>query len=92
MVTGVETVTAVVCTVIEADLAPAATRMLAGTGKAVLLLESETLAPPAGAAALSDTVTMALPPPAAAWVTETEVSVGSTTGATVTLAVFEVPL
>jgi hypothetical protein len=64
MVTGVDVVTALVLTVNVALLAPAATVTLAGTvAVAVLLLESETAAPPLEAAALSVTVPMAEDPP-----------------------------
>jgi hypothetical protein len=56
MVTGVETVTALVLTVNVALLAPAATVKLAGTLAAPLLLVSSTCAPPVRAGPLSVTV------------------------------------
>jgi hypothetical protein len=64
MVTGVDVVTALVLTVNVALLAPAATVTLAGTvAVAVLLLESETAAPPVRAGPLSVTVPVAEDPP-----------------------------
>src|SRR5437762_2224519 len=57
MVTAVDAVTALVLTVKVALVAPAATVTLEGTvAAAVLLLESATVAPPAGAAPLNVTV------------------------------------
>jgi len=56
MVTEVDAVTAVVVTVKVALELPAGTFTLDGTVAALLLLESVTWAPPAGAAALSVTV------------------------------------
>ena len=77
-----------VCTVTLALERPAGTVRLAGAGKAAALLDSVTAAPPEGAAPLSVTVTVAEAPPATVdGVTDNNVTVGSTTGATVTLAV-----
>jgi len=56
MVTAVEAVTALVLTVNVALVAPATTVTLEGTRAAPLLLESATVAPPAGAAPLNVTV------------------------------------
>ena len=57
MVTAVDALTILVLTVNVADVAPAATVTLAGTRAAVvLLLESATCAPPAGAGPLNVTV------------------------------------
>lgn len=63
MVTGVEAVTAFVVTLKVALVAPAATVTPGGTVAAVLLLVSDTAAPPLGAAALSVTVPWAVLPP-----------------------------
>src|SRR5260221_12759511 len=64
MVTVVEAATALVLTVNVAVVAPAATVTLGGTvAAAVLLLESATVAPPAGAARLSVTVPVEEFPP-----------------------------
>jgi len=64
MVTGVDAVTALVLTVNVALLAPAAIVTLAGTVAVdVLLLERETVAPPAGADPLSVTVPVEGDPP-----------------------------
>ena len=65
MVTAVDAATALVLTVKVALVAPAATVTLEGTvAAAVLLLESATCAPPAGAAPLNVTVPVedCLPP------------------------------
>ena len=64
MSTEVEAVTGLVATVKFALVAPAGTVTLAGTmATAVLLLESATAAPPAGAAALRVTVPVEGAPP-----------------------------
>src|SRR5260221_12796464 len=64
MVTVVDAATALVLTVNVALVAPAATVTLGGTvAAAVLLLESATVAPPAGAARLSVTVPVEEFPP-----------------------------
>jgi hypothetical protein len=56
IVTGVDALTALVLTVNVTLLAPAGTVTLEGTLAAVLLLESATCAPPAGAGPLNVTV------------------------------------
>ncbi len=91
--TGVDAVTAMVCTVTLALDRPAGTVRLAGTGNTALLLESATAAPPGGAAPLSITLTVAAAPPAmVVGFTVNDVTVGSTTGATVTFTVALVEL
>ena len=65
MVTGVELVTGFVVTVKLALLLPPGTVTVAGTlATAVLLLPSDTTAPPLGAKPLNTTVPWELPPPA----------------------------
>ena len=88
IVTGVTAATANVVTVKVAVVAPAATVTLAGTvAAAVLLLDSATTAPPAGAAALSVTVPVdEIPPVTAAGFRLTDASVTGT-GFTVSVAV-----
>jgi hypothetical protein len=77
MVADVEVVTDVVVTVKVALVAPAGTVTLAGTEAALELSESDTAAPPAGAAALSDTVPVdALPPTTLVGFSDTADSVG----------------
>jgi len=63
MLTAVDAVTALVLTVNVALVAPATTVTLEGTRAAPLLLESATVAPPAGAAPLSVTVPVEEFPP-----------------------------
>src|SRR5712692_9145721 len=64
MVTGVDAVTDVVLTANVAVVAPAATGTVAGTvAAAVLLLPSDTLAPPDGAALVNVAVPCAAKPP-----------------------------
>jgi hypothetical protein len=95
MVAEVDVVTAAACTVTLAVFAPTGTTTPAGTGKAALLLERATVAPPVGAAALSVTVTVVLAPPVMlADVTATELRLGNTAGVIVIvmLAVFALPL
>jgi hypothetical protein len=72
IVTGVDVVTALVEIANVALVAPCATDTLAGTVAAVLLLESDTPNPPAGAAAVSVTVPCApLPPTTLVGLTDT---------------------
>lgn len=79
MVTGVETVTALVLTVKFALLAPTGTVTLAGTLAAPLSLESGTCAPPVGAGPLSVTVPVedCAPPVTLVGFTVSEESVGT---------------
>jgi hypothetical protein len=92
-VTGVEAVTAVVCTVTMAASRPDCTVTLAGTGNAEALLESNTEAPPVGAGLVSVIVRLAEAPPAMLpGSIVTLLSAGAGTGVTVTLAVFVVEL
>jgi hypothetical protein len=85
--------TALVVTVNVALVAPAATVTLAGTCAApVLLLDSDTLAPPLGAAPLSVTVPVEeLPPVTLVGFTDTEDNDTAAAGVTVKVAV-AVPL
>ncbi len=84
----VEAVTALVLTVKVALVAPAATVTLAGTLAAVvLLLESVTVAPPAGAAPLKVTVPVEeFPPVTLVGFSESEERVGGGGGAAVTVS------
>jgi hypothetical protein len=93
MVTEVTLATVLVVTENVALVAPAATVTLAGTCAAVvLLLDSDTLAPPVGAAALNVTVTVdEVPPVTLVGFRETEDNDTASTGFTVSVAVL-VPL
>src|SRR5436190_19806674 len=90
MVTGVAVVTGVVVIANVPVVAPAATVTDAGTDAAVvLLLTSDTTAPPTGAAAPRVTVPVLPAPP----VTEAAFRASDdTAGFTVTVAVFDIPL
>ena len=77
IVADVDAVTDVVATVKVALAAPAGTVTLAGTVAALELSESDTAAPPVGAAALSDTVPVdELPPTTLVGLSDTAESVG----------------
>lgn len=92
-VTAVDAVTAEVCTFTFAVVRPAATTTLAGSVSAALPLESVTVAPPEGAAALSVTVSESVAPPVTlACAGAIETRFGSTTGVNVTVAVCVPPL
>jgi|SRR6266853_1947607 hypothetical protein len=96
MVTAVDAVTALVLTVKVALVAPAATVTLEGTlAAAVLLLESATWAPPAGAAPVNVTVPVedCVPPITLVGlsVSEESVTAGGGAGATVIEAVLVTP-
>jgi len=96
IVTAVDALTALVLTVKLAVVAPAATVALAGTRAAVvLLLESETTAPPDGAAPLNVTVPVedCVPPVTLVGfsVNEDNVTGGGVAGFTVSVAVLVVP-
>ena len=87
MVTAVDTATALVLIVNVALVAPAATVTLEGTvAAAVLLLESATCAPPAGAASLNVTVPVedCVPPITLVGLSVSEESVGAGGAAGVT--------
>ena len=88
MVTVVDAATALVLTVNVALVAPAATVTLDGTvAAAVLLLESVTVAPPAGAAPLSVTVPVEeFPPVTLVGFSESDERVGGGGGAAVTVS------
>jgi len=88
MLTVIDAATALVLTVNVALVAPAATVTLAGTLAAVvLLLESVTVAPPAGAAPLSVTVPVEeFPPVTLVGFSESEERVGGGGGAAVTVS------
>ena len=91
----VDAVTALVLTVNVALVAPATTVTLEGTRAAVLLLESATVAPPAGAAPLNVTVPVEeFPPATLVGFSESEERVGGGGGAGVTVseAVLVAPL
>ena len=90
IVTAVEAVTGLVLMVKVAVLAPAATRTLAGTvAAAVLLLERVTVAPPVGAGPVSVTVPVDVPPPVT--VVGFNVRVDNAGGFTVRITVFVTP-
>ena len=93
MVEEVETNTKAVFTVKVVRAFPAAIVTLDGTLAAKLLLESATLAPPAGAGALSVTVPVddCNPPTTLDGLTVNEATNGSGKGLTVREAVFVVP-
>jgi hypothetical protein len=89
MVTGVDAVTALVLTANVALLAPTGTVTLEGTLAALLLLESKTCAPPAGAGPLIVTVPVAdcTPPITLVGFRVTEDTVGRGGGVTVRVIV-----
>ena len=93
--TVVDAATALVLTVNVALVAPAATATLEGTRAAPLLLESATVAPPAGAAPLSVTVPVedCVPPITLVGlsVSDERVAGGGGAGATVIEAVLATP-
>src|SRR5712672_1865343 len=96
MVTAVDAVTALVLTVKVALVAPAASVTLEGTlAAAVLLLESATCAPPAGAAPLNVTVPVedCVPPITLVGlsVSDESVTAGGGAGTTVIEAVLVTP-
>ncbi len=83
--TALDAATALVLTVNVALVAPATTATLEGTRAAPLLLESATVAPPAGAAPLSVTVPVEeLPPVTLVGFSPSEASVGGGGAAGVT--------
>ena len=87
MVTGVSLKTALVVTMKVAEVAPAATVTLAWTWAAGLLLDRDTMAPPAGAGPLRVTVPVEeLPPITLVGFTVTEDMVTGT-GVTISVAV-----
>jgi hypothetical protein len=91
IVAVVAAVTDVVVTVKVALVAPAGTVTLAGTVAAVELSESDTAAPPAGAAAVNVTVPVdELPPTTLVGLTDTAESVGPVVpdGLSVSVALF----
>ena len=94
IVTGVDVVTALVAIAKVALVAPCATDTLAGTVAAVLLSDSATVNPPAGAADVSVTVPCEEAPPVTlVGLTETaESAAGAADGVTVRTAVRETPL
>jgi hypothetical protein len=89
MLTVVDTATALVLTVKDALVAPAATVTLEGTlATVVLLLESVTCAPPVGAGPLSVTVPVdEFPPVTLVGLSVNEESMGAGGGAGVTVSV-----
>ena len=93
MVTVVTAATALVLTVKVALVVPAGTITLEDTLAAPLLLESATCAPPAGAGALSVTepVEDCVPPVTLVGFSESEDTVGSGGGVTVSVAVCVTP-
>ena len=89
--TAVEAATGLLVMVKVAVLAPAATRTLAGTvAAAVLLLERVTVAPPVGAGPVSVTVPVDVLPPVS--FVGLRARVDNAGGFTVRLAVFVTPL
>ena len=92
MLTGVEAVTAKVGTVNVRLVAPAGTVTLEGTVATPLLLESNTCAPPVGAAPLSATVPVEGDPPfTLVGLSANEESVAELGGVTVSEAVLVPP-
>ena len=97
MIAEVKAVTVLVVTVKVALLAPAATVTLAGTVAAAALLESDTTAPPVGAALVNVTLPCDVPPPVtllgfSANVFRLAGGGGAATGVTVSVPVLLVPL
>lgn len=94
IVEGVAAVTETVVTLNVALVAPCATVTLAGTAAAPLLLDSATVAPPAGAALVSVTVPVDEVPPVTlvGLSVNTDSDAGGGTGVTVIVAVLVTPL
>ena len=93
IVTVIGAVTALVSTCSHPDAAPAGISTLGGSGSAALLLVSEITLPQAGAGPLSATERVVIVPPFTdAGLVDSVASVGTTTGTSVTVAVFDPPL